>query len=333
NSFLLGNAQIVEWPIVYSNDGFCKLSGYHRAEVMQKSSTCSHSESSHMSPEPTLNTLLALNLLSEVPIIRAEIEKPTTLSQSPDSKQEVCVIAPEEETVTQKPARRVGRPPRKSKAPAVHSLTKGEACVKPAGCNGESNTLLYQKKPATNNFSPDSSHRNRTDTPPGAEEDSAPSTPLKKRGRRKLDRPERHVEEDDTSSDTSRGESDGSRHKGRQGWDISLRRRPVQRETFQAGDPYHISRREKEEWLAHWKKEKGLPCPWLTLFLSLQPLDLIRHEYKHISFLMSKYIFARSKTLFRRDFTLSCAVCWSRWGFGADVLLPSFSKASVTNQH
>ncbi|XP_037541075.1 potassium voltage-gated channel subfamily H member 5-like [Nematolebias whitei] len=40
-SFLLGNAQIVEWPVVYSNDGFCKLSGYHRAEVMHKSSTCS----------------------------------------------------------------------------------------------------------------------------------------------------------------------------------------------------------------------------------------------------------------------------------------------------
>ncbi|KAL2098629.1 hypothetical protein ACEWY4_005109 [Coilia grayii] len=41
SSFLLGNAQIVEWPVVYSNDGFCKLSGFHRAEVMQKSSTCS----------------------------------------------------------------------------------------------------------------------------------------------------------------------------------------------------------------------------------------------------------------------------------------------------
>ncbi|XP_032811814.2 voltage-gated delayed rectifier potassium channel KCNH1 isoform X2 [Petromyzon marinus] len=40
-NFLLGNAQIVDWPIVYSNDGFCKLSGYHRAEVMQKSCTCS----------------------------------------------------------------------------------------------------------------------------------------------------------------------------------------------------------------------------------------------------------------------------------------------------
>ncbi|XP_037606534.1 potassium voltage-gated channel subfamily H member 5-like [Sebastes umbrosus] len=39
-SFLLGNAQIVEWPVVYSNDGFCKLSGYHRAEVMHRSSAC-----------------------------------------------------------------------------------------------------------------------------------------------------------------------------------------------------------------------------------------------------------------------------------------------------
>ncbi|XP_069494349.1 voltage-gated delayed rectifier potassium channel KCNH5 isoform X2 [Ambystoma mexicanum] len=41
SSFLLGNAQIVDWPIVYSNDGFCKLSGFHRADVMQKSSACS----------------------------------------------------------------------------------------------------------------------------------------------------------------------------------------------------------------------------------------------------------------------------------------------------
>ncbi|KAM6972482.1 potassium voltage-gated channel subfamily H member 1b [Aplochiton taeniatus] len=40
-NFVLGNAQIVDWPVVYSNDGFCKLSGYHRAEVMQKSCTCS----------------------------------------------------------------------------------------------------------------------------------------------------------------------------------------------------------------------------------------------------------------------------------------------------
>lgn len=43
-NFVLGNAQIVDWPIVYSNDGFCKLSGYHRAEVMQKSSACRYAE-------------------------------------------------------------------------------------------------------------------------------------------------------------------------------------------------------------------------------------------------------------------------------------------------
>ncbi|CAH1791097.1 unnamed protein product, partial [Owenia fusiformis] len=38
--FLLSNARILDYPIVYSNDGFCKLSGYNRAEIMQKSSTC-----------------------------------------------------------------------------------------------------------------------------------------------------------------------------------------------------------------------------------------------------------------------------------------------------
>ncbi|XP_071080038.1 voltage-gated delayed rectifier potassium channel KCNH1-like isoform X2 [Haliotis cracherodii] len=41
SSFILANARIVEYPIVYCNDGFCKLAGYNRAEVMQKSSTCS----------------------------------------------------------------------------------------------------------------------------------------------------------------------------------------------------------------------------------------------------------------------------------------------------
>ncbi|KAL8559611.1 hypothetical protein ACOMHN_008322 [Nucella lapillus] len=40
SSFVLANARIVDYPIVYCNDGFCKLSGYNRAEVMQKSSTC-----------------------------------------------------------------------------------------------------------------------------------------------------------------------------------------------------------------------------------------------------------------------------------------------------
>ena len=32
-SFLLANAQIVDYPIVYCNENFCKTSGYNRAEV------------------------------------------------------------------------------------------------------------------------------------------------------------------------------------------------------------------------------------------------------------------------------------------------------------
>ena len=36
----MANARIVDYPIVYCNDAFCKLTGYSRAEVMQKTSTC-----------------------------------------------------------------------------------------------------------------------------------------------------------------------------------------------------------------------------------------------------------------------------------------------------
>uniref|UniRef100_A0A915DA47 Cyclic nucleotide-binding domain-containing protein n=1 Tax=Ditylenchus dipsaci TaxID=166011 RepID=A0A915DA47_9BILA len=36
SSFILANAQIVDYPIVYCNDGFSKLIGYARAEIMQK---------------------------------------------------------------------------------------------------------------------------------------------------------------------------------------------------------------------------------------------------------------------------------------------------------
>ncbi|KAL2728514.1 potassium voltage-gated channel protein eag-like, partial [Vespula squamosa] len=32
SSFLLANAQIVDFPIVYCNESFCKISGYNRAE-------------------------------------------------------------------------------------------------------------------------------------------------------------------------------------------------------------------------------------------------------------------------------------------------------------
>nr|XP_033799999.1 potassium voltage-gated channel subfamily H member 8-like [Geotrypetes seraphini] len=41
SNFVLGNAQVLNlFPIVYCSDGFCDLTGYARAEVMQKSCAC-----------------------------------------------------------------------------------------------------------------------------------------------------------------------------------------------------------------------------------------------------------------------------------------------------
>lgn len=38
---MLGNAQVLNlFPIVYCSDGFCDLTGFARAEVMQKSCAC-----------------------------------------------------------------------------------------------------------------------------------------------------------------------------------------------------------------------------------------------------------------------------------------------------
>ncbi|XP_077476238.1 DNA (cytosine-5)-methyltransferase 3A-like [Stigmatopora argus] len=52
-----------------------------------------------------------------------------------------------------------------------------------------------------------------------------------------------------------KNESDRGRPRGGVGGDIGLRQRPVPRITFQAGDPYYISKRTREEWLAKWKME------------------------------------------------------------------------------
>ncbi|KAL3831230.1 hypothetical protein ACJMK2_023007, partial [Sinanodonta woodiana] len=38
--FVIANAQIESNPIIFCNDGFCELTGYSRAEVMQKSCLC-----------------------------------------------------------------------------------------------------------------------------------------------------------------------------------------------------------------------------------------------------------------------------------------------------
>ena len=41
SNFVLGNAQVPNaFPIVYCSDGFCDLSGYPRAYIMQKGCAC-----------------------------------------------------------------------------------------------------------------------------------------------------------------------------------------------------------------------------------------------------------------------------------------------------
>ena len=39
-NFVLGNAQVTDLPIIYCNDGFCELTGYSRAELVQKHCSC-----------------------------------------------------------------------------------------------------------------------------------------------------------------------------------------------------------------------------------------------------------------------------------------------------
>ncbi|KAK3563061.1 hypothetical protein QTP86_015863, partial [Hemibagrus guttatus] len=105
-------------------------------------------------------------------------------------------------------------------------------------------------------------------------EETLPNLPRKKRGRRKLERPTKYVEHrEDEIGDTSKNEKTETpasfpllsiaqkdkgargRLRGGVGWEVSLRQRPMPRVMFQAGDPYYISKRTKEELLAKWKME------------------------------------------------------------------------------
>lgn len=49
-NFILANAQIVDYPIVYCNDGFSKMVGYSRAEIMQKPCCLSFMYGEHTDP-------------------------------------------------------------------------------------------------------------------------------------------------------------------------------------------------------------------------------------------------------------------------------------------
>ena len=49
--FLLANARIVEFPVVYFNEGLCQLTGFERSDLMQKPAICSAMHGEETTPE------------------------------------------------------------------------------------------------------------------------------------------------------------------------------------------------------------------------------------------------------------------------------------------
>lgn len=70
SNFVLGNAQVVNgYPIVYCSDGFCELTGYNRAEVMQKSCACKFL----YGPDTAVDTIISIeNALEEKEELKTE---------------------------------------------------------------------------------------------------------------------------------------------------------------------------------------------------------------------------------------------------------------------
>ncbi|XP_062378727.1 DNA (cytosine-5)-methyltransferase 3A-like [Sardina pilchardus] len=94
--------------------------------------------------------------------------------------------------------------------------------------------------------------------------------PRRKRGRRKLERPTKYVEQkEEDGGDSGKTEGARGRLRGGRGREISLRQRPMPRVTFQAGDPYYISKRTREEWLNKWKMEAEKKAQLVSVMSSL----------------------------------------------------------------
>uniref|UniRef100_A0A915PCA1 PAS domain-containing protein n=1 Tax=Meloidogyne floridensis TaxID=298350 RepID=A0A915PCA1_9BILA len=70
SSFILANAQICDYPIVYCNEGFSKMIGYSRAETMQKNASLSFMYSDHTDTSAIQKIQNALeNAKTEQPIM------------------------------------------------------------------------------------------------------------------------------------------------------------------------------------------------------------------------------------------------------------------------
>ncbi|XP_050672374.1 potassium voltage-gated channel subfamily H member 8 [Leptidea sinapis] len=60
SNFVLGNAQVPSYPIVYCSDGFCELTGWARAHIMQKGCACKflHGPDTHEDHRREIDTAL-----------------------------------------------------------------------------------------------------------------------------------------------------------------------------------------------------------------------------------------------------------------------------------
>eukprot|EP00062_Callorhinchus_milii_P015058 gi/632964902/ref/XP_007898625.1/ PREDICTED: DNA (cytosine-5)-methyltransferase 3A isoform X1 [Callorhinchus milii] len=100
-------------------------------------------------------------------------------------------------------------------------------------------------------------HSPKDDDDSDKEESEKLSTSMRKKyKKRQLETAEKDLDDNNESArEPVKVEGTRGRLRGQSGWESSLRQRPMQRMTFQAGDPYYISKRKRDEWLAKWKKE------------------------------------------------------------------------------
>ncbi|XP_023566882.1 DNA (cytosine-5)-methyltransferase 3A [Octodon degus] len=169
-------------------------------------------------------------------------------------------------------ARKVGRPGRKRKHPPVESsdtpkepaaTSKSPAMAQDSGSsellpNGD---LEKRSEPQPEEGSPAGGQKGGAP----AEGEGAAETPseasravengccVPKEGRGAP--AEEGKEQKETNIESVKTEGSRGRLRGGLGWESSLRQRPMPRLTFQAGDPYYISKRKRDEWLARWKRE------------------------------------------------------------------------------
>lgn len=69
SNFVLGNAQVPNlFPIVYCSDGFCELTGFPRAQIMQKGCACTFLFGPDTLPEHKKQIEEALDSKSELKV-------------------------------------------------------------------------------------------------------------------------------------------------------------------------------------------------------------------------------------------------------------------------